>query len=468
MKRSLILVMLLVAGCGPKSYDNPLGVMMDKTESPNKRLAAARQAEAELYDSEKRLAYLRKAVWQRGFPEEMRTHAIDALVRYDEADAKRHFATCIKLMNNWPALRHLIDTAVERHWTDFTPSLVLNYARPAVAYTDAERPERLAIEKLNPGRPVERVVFETFVNEGDHAADTRQRAAAWQLTVRLVGDTEQLVKLLRGAEATGPMVTDLKAGAEQLHVVAHNMEEVLWLQTLRTSSYRGFWSKASAAVAALDEAQRVGLELRHMPVLVHLHARNSELMRESRAELLSRLQARVDAQQHHLKGATYDGGSADHPQRLKDWHRELGWADLATCLVLSEAMQDANVRRAWFKQADADHHDKSTEYGGLIKLDETGAYKAALYKPFLRKHDLIYYATEKMVTDAYTSLAHYHFHAQQIKNSAYASPGRGDRKRIGNTQRFNGLVVTSIDANRLNVDFYRHGDVVIDLGTVNR
>jgi hypothetical protein len=75
---------------------------------------------------------------------------------------------------------------------------------------------------------------------------------------------------------------------------------------------------------------------------------------------------------------------------------------------------------------------------------------------------------KELVTDGYTALAHYHFHAQSYGNAKFAGPGIGDMERIARTQQFNGLVLTFIDKNRLNVDLYFRPDVVIDLGTVVR
>jgi hypothetical protein len=86
----------------------------------------------------------------------------------------------------------------------------------------------------------------------------------------------------------------------------------------------------------------------------------------------------------------------------------------------------------------------------------------------LRDHDRKYVSPKQLIVDAYTGLAHYHFHAQSLTHRDYAGPGRGDLERIGDRHRLNGLVLTFIDPQTLNVDFYRHGRVVIDLGTIRR
>ncbi len=49
----------------------------------------------------------------------------------------------------------------------------------------------------------------------------------------------------------------------------------------------------------------------------------------------------------------------------------------------------------------------------------------------------------------------------------WAGPGPGDRN-YANATRANCLVFTSVREDTLNVDFYRHGGVVVDLGVVRR
>lgn len=466
----LLATIAVLTGCGPKVFDDPIATMKDRTESPKVRLRAAEQAEAQMPDSEARLAFLRTAVWDRGYPVPLRQHAVDSLIRHDEADAKRHLAHAIRLSQSWETIEHILDNAVARGWTDFTPAIVRNYARPAWLYADDKRPERAAIEALNPDRTVEQVVFDTFVADGAMAdANIKQRAAAWQLMIRLMPDTDALVAMLKQVDAKDPLIADLQAGARELNVVPVNMEEILWLQTIRTPAYNAFYNAAARAVGRLSPEQRRGLELRHLPTVIYAAAREPAMLELGFTNAYAKLSRQLAGQEHHLKGATFDGGSPTHPQLLNDWKDHVSWGDLVTCLVIGRAMAERTVVAEWFAQSDADHKDQSTEYGGL--LNATGgdpAFAALMYKPFLRKHDLAYYATKQMIADSYIAVSHYHFHAQKTRNSMYASPGRGDLERIGDKQRLNGLVLTSIDERTLNVDFYRHGDVVIDLGVVRR
>ena len=156
----------------------------------------------------------------------------------------------------------------------------------------------------------------------------------------------------------------------------------------------------------------------------------------------------------------------DWPQEFYKWSEQLCWADLATINVMRRAVRDQAVAAALFAQADRDLRDVSTEYGGLLKVAD-GRFTVKGYEPRFRAHDLKFIPSDKMITDLYASVAHYHFHAQRLKNARYAGPGEGDL-RLAERINANYLVFTFIDRDRLNVDYYQRGRIVIDLGTIAR
>ena len=55
---------------------------------------------------------------------------------------------------------------------------------------------------------------------------------------------------------------------------------------------------------------------------------------------------------------------------------------------------------------------------------------------------------------------------KKYRNGDHAGPGMGDKNYATNT-RANCLVLTFINENTMNVDYYRHTDVVVDLGTIS-
>ncbi|MBI1372760.1 MAG: hypothetical protein GC159_08370 [Phycisphaera sp.] len=475
---ALLALSFVIVGCDsvPKGtrYDDPVAKMMDKSETYEVRWAAAHQAEAERFADPARVSALQKMVWMRGHPAEFSNYAVDQLVKVNEADAKTFFSKSIVLIRDWETLQHVIDTAVARKWTDFVPALVRNYAQTTPVYKDADRPERKAIQALRPDAPVEQVILEVLAAETDEGADektraqqTKERAAAWQLTYRLLGDRQKLVDLLGRIEPRNTLITDLKAAATDLNVVPTNMQEITWMQMLRTGVYGAFWERAKLVVSQLTPEQKRDLQLRHLPIIIYLHARQPDQLHKNKAQLLSELTAFVDSQPHYLHGPTYDGPMQDHPQVLHTWAAQLAWGDLAATHVAIALMRDRHAAASLFEQADADLIDKTTEYGGLIRLDDKGTPYPQIYKPMMRRHDLIFYPTDQMMLDAYAALMHYHFHAQEQENRQYAGPGLGDMKNI-RRQRLNGLVFTFIDHDTLNVDYYQPEEVVIDMGVIRR
>ncbi|QNN24196.1 hypothetical protein HED60_18605 [Planctomycetales bacterium ZRK34] len=465
---TLLAIAATFAGCAttPKHYDDPITVMMDTTQSHRTRWAVTRQAEAELYRDPKRITALQKMVWVQGYPAEYSNYAVDQLIAIDEVEAKKFLASAIIICRDWDTINYIIDTAVERQWVDFVPALVRNYSLKTPVYADADRPERKAIEKLKPGVPVEQVIMQVFA-EGTDASIT-QRAAAWDLMNRLTDDPNKLIAALNAIEAKDPLVVDLQAGARELHIVPKTMQTVAWLQMLRTPLYGSFWQSARRVVAKLDDEQRDHLDLRHLPMLVYIERSEPSLLSASRAELRDRVYRFTQSQAHHLKGPTYDGPMDEHPQSFRESESELCWADLLTLTAVSMWMNDRAMVEHWFAGADADVKDTTTEYGGLVLMDKTHKAYPQLYKPMMRRHDLVYYAPKQLVLDAYTSLAHFHYHAQKYKNRQYAGPGLGDMKRTARTQRFSALVLTFISEDELNVDYYQPEDVVIDMGTIRR
>ena len=111
--------------------------------------------------------------------------------------------------------------------------------------------------------------------------------------------------------------------------------------------------------------------------------------------------------------------------------------------------------------------DKTTEYGGIIRLDAAGRFELVEHLPRIRVADDRYHASQALFEDGYTALFHVHNHAQRYRNARFAGPHIGDMEYADETGA-NGLVFTFIDPRTINVDFYRHGAVIVDLGTITR
>jgi hypothetical protein len=469
--RGVVMAMVLaaLAGCAttPTVYPDPVAVMLNRDERTERRWDAAKQAERELPADPKRIKALRSIVWERGYPADWSNYAVDQLIAQDEAAAKAFLAKSIVLILDWDTLNYIFDIAVKRNWTDFVPALVRNYAKTTAVYKDAQRPERKAIEKLAPGEPIEQVVMRVFAS--DSKASVEQRAAAWQLLTRLTADRAKMRALLAAQKPLpdDTLLADLQAVAADLGVVPVNLETVTWVRLLRTPEFARFYEQCRHAVSQLGEEQKQNLDPRHLPVLVYLDVNDPSQLKRPRAELLAELRRFLASQQHHLKGPNYDGPMEDHPQELSEYEGSLCWADLAVLHVMTAFMSDRPLVAQWFAEGDADIVDTTTEYGGLVRIDPQGHPAAQLYKPLIRQHNYKYVPPKEIVFDAYTALAHFHFHAQEYANRRFAGPGIGDMDLVRRHQ-FNALVLTFIDKDRLNVDYYQAPDSVIDLGTITR
>lgn len=464
--RSLSCVVVVFAlaqlmGCvKPQVYEDPMAIMTHSAD-PDKRMAAARQAEVTHKDDPARIAALHDMLWVRGRGAEERIYAIDQLIAHDEAAFKKTLDRRLVLVVNDPTLRYLMDTAVKRKWTDLTPAIVRSYARTFPTNVPGERPEHTALLALSPGQSIETIVFEVFANADDQV-NINEQTAAWQLLWKLT-DGDHIMKMLAMAPDTNPLVVDLKAASRDLHALPVGKEGVLRLSYLRDPSRAGLWQAISQRVAMLTAEQREGLELRHLPVLMLL---DDATLARSRESLLAEVRREVDAQEHHTRGPNFDGPMREHPQLLGVAAGELCWADVATLRMLMQAVWQRDVREALFKQADEDLVDTSTEHGGVI-FHEGQRFVARIYPPLYTRHDLKYLPTQEMIEATYTGVAHYHFHAQEHRNRDFAGPGVGDVRLAANLE-IHGLVFTFIDRDTLNVDYYQPDSTVVDLGVIRR
>jgi len=450
-----------LAGCATTAnYEAPIPVMT-AGEAPTERLAAARQAERDFPDDPRRIAKLHHMLWDRGYNAKERRYAIDQLIAHDEAAFKEALSRRIVLVQNWDTIRYLCELAVQRGWRDMTPTLVRQYARPVHGMGTEDRPSREAIEKLNPGKTVTQVIFEVFADSDDDVS-IKEQVAAWELLTRISEPGELMDRLAAAPDAT-PLVIDLKASARDLQTLPINKEGVLRLQYLRSPAQAKYWEQYKQLVASLDVSQKKGLRLRHLPILAHLSERERQW---SRAKFAATIDAMLDGVEHHLKNPTYGGGNRDYPQKFHEYRDQMAWADLATVYVLNRAARNRAVVRSLFEQAEKDEQDTSTEYGGVL-LHVDGRYVAKAYPPLIRHHDLKFIPRPEMIEASYTGLAHYHFHAQDFRNRDYAGPASGDLK-LADRLQLHGLVFTFIDRDTLNVDYYDHHGVVIDMGELKR
>lgn len=452
---------LCLSSCAPTPVADPLGVMSDRTRDPAQRLAAAdllgpiRDAP----DPQAAAASMHRILWSDAQPTDLRLLALGRLIGYDADAFWRTAERRIVEVDLWPVLGPLIEKSADRGDPAFTPALVRSYARASRIIPDSERPERDAIAALNPGRTVEQAVWDVLVSD-DESVGTATRVDAWALSNRLSGPT-RAGALLLGESSVQPLVLDLR-DADWLGVLPDNREGVLWLMRLRGGPNRAFWAAARSRAVGLTEEQRLGLELRHLPILVHA---SEQQLAVDRHRLVTRLKVRLSAQPAAIRSTA--GLARELPSETFESHiRSMCWADLLTVEYLLDAVQDRSLVHELFRQADADLADTSTEHGGVLVIED-GRFIALPFLPVIRAHDQKFYSSDALIERMYTGLFHYHFHAQQYVNAEYAGPGVGDLGFVDRL-RASAVVFTFLDRATLGVDYYQPGGVVIDLGVVRR
>lgn len=460
---AFLIASTFLAACATtqQQYEDPV-MVMQKSEDPHARMAAARQAEERFADDPRRITALQNTLWEWGRFHEERQYAIDQLMKLDPEHFPALLARRILVVKNPETIAYICQLAVKEKWGWFTPALVRSWARPLPSNIDEARPEIAAIEALNPGKQLVNVVFEVFANEEDQSS-SHEQIAAWRLLWD-IASYERISELLVTAQPRTPLVADLQAAAADLHSLPIRREGVLRMWHLRDSANEAWWAQARQRVAMLSASQKRGLSLRHMPIL--LTASDQQLSR-SREQLSQSIASYLDGQTNHLRGPNFDGPMSDYPQRFNQAGDKLAWADLLTIDVLLKAAAAPEVRAAFFKQADADLQDNRTEYGGVLGTTADRGYQAVAYPPMYRKHDMTFIPSDKMITALYTQLAHYHFHAQHQRNRDYAGPSMGDM-RMAAALETHCLVLTFIDRDTLNMDYYQPDGVVVDLGEIRR
>lgn len=422
---------------------------------------------------------LKKAAWARSRFYEVRIAAIDELLA-DEAnlaDTRNMLRLMLPTETQWNVIDLLGRTAADRGWRDHTTALVRCWSRPVIEPTDDERPERKALERLHADRPVEEVIFAVFAGEASLSPETRgiadsrerEQQDAWALLRRLDKTGARTVALLSqpGVADEDATLATLRAAARELHVIPDSPEQVAWVTRLHADAYRNLWAECSAAVAALSDEQRMGLQLRHLMGLRWAATQRSNWITSDRGQLLSLLEATLKPRKRHVRPSSATA-SRRAPEALRTWRDQLSWGDALLCLIAAEAAEDPALARVIFTQAEDDRADTSTEHGGVID-GVPGGFAVRLFppRPAQRAGDRRFVAPPEMIEQGVDSIFHYHLHCTSRDNADYAGPSDDDIT-YARSQGRSCLVFTFVGANSINADYYQPSGATIDLGTLKR
>lgn len=477
------------SGCQSQGTDDPMGVLGDASRQARLHLHAMEQIDIEArapgddagepgetgdmagrprVDEASYLKRLHAILWTPGYAVAVRAAALDRLA---DRDAERLHAAIdqgLPQLADWEWLVRLHAIIAERNWQQHTDAIIRSWSRPTQIVADEiERPEYQALATMYGEAAVLDVLFATFATSSGSARQGL-RTRTWELLHRL-GERPRLLQLLRDHEPSADdlLLADLHRAARELDIVPHNREEILWVRQLMRPEYSAFRREAAEVVASLASEPRNTLALRDLAIVVSAARHDPDLLSASQRDLYERIDRHVRDQQRHRRTAE----GVHHGLYRSEWlnaHRDdLTWGDLAAMAIVLRALDVPQVVDHLFDYAERDMTDESTEYGGLIELDDNGRFAVLEFLPRIRRHDAMFIAPPEMFERSYTAIAHMHFHAQQYRNAEYAGPGDGDLAYADST-RANCLVLTFIDEDRMNVDFYRHDGVIVDLGEMHR
>ena len=463
-----LLTVLFTAGCGYTITD-PAASLRDTGRSTGEHrmalqmlVAAPGEPTASDVDAVQGLAY------RSGYSEKLRLEGLAYLLRVNREVLVITLRRRLPRVTDHDWLIRLCQFVAENDITELDEALVSSWGRPwKYGMPDTERPEYLALLAMHGSGKPEEIVWKTF-REAKRPSESGLRYRCWDLLHRL-DRRDQLIALVL-AEPTDtphPMQQGLHAAAVSFGTVPWNREEVLWIEKLGDPSRAAFWSSAESACNGLSPERRASLEIRHLSVVTAAAQSQPDLLTTNSDDLYAGVAKRLAGQRHYREVAPGFEPGHELNHRLSAQRDRLSWGDLLAIQIAQEAISLPEVRSHLFDFGDRDLEDETTEYGGVIALDDTGRFAVREFPPRIRIHDARFEASQEMFDAGYTALFHFHYHAQKYRNGSHAGPGAGDMK-YANATRTNCLVLTFVDHDTLNVDFYRHDGVLVDLGVIVR
>jgi len=462
----LVLSGAMLPGCSA-TVDNPMAVLQKSDSLPSSQQKALAQLEAD--DSAAYIKALRRIVSQPGYTAPVRQVAFTQLKQKDPQALQDTLAIALPRMDMLEWRRELCERFADEKMIEMTPTLINAWAYPMAGWIreDKDRPEYKALAALHGEDRVPDVLYQAML-ESNPITQANLRARCWELLWK-TGSRERLVALVQN-ESVAPddaFLADLRASARDLGILPRNREEILWLRSLREPKRSDFWRDAITATKQMAPEVRTQLELRELPVAVAAMRIDSKLLSATPKQLYPQLESRIKSEGRTIHSPSFQGYSGHFTESLYQLRDELKWGDFAAMLLACDMTEQPRVVKHLFDVADRDLMDRSTEYGGVIEVDAEGRFAVREFRPRVTGSDMRFEAPQEMFDLAYTSLYHFHNHAQAYQNVQYAGPHMGDFGYAEST-RANCLVFTFIDKNTLNVDFYRYGRTVIDLGTLTR
>ena len=461
-----IALSLALASCrgGPESVANPADVLSRPGLSRESYFDAIDAARMRGVDAPT-VAALRRMVAASGYAIDARAQAFTLLLESDRKALVEALSGSLPTMADIAWRERVSGMIADAGVEELVPTLIRAWANPAVGFTTKERPERIALGRLVGEDRVSETLLRTM-REANPATAMNLRLRCWELLMKS-GDAARLRALLADGDAVrgDAMLMDLARVASELGVLPTTREEVLWARELCRPERSEFFAAARDALAKMPAARREAVEIRSLPTAVAAARRRPALLTEDDSALYAEVERRTKDRRRLSPDFTGFGGGFS--ENLVEQRERATWSDLAAMVMLLDLVEDRALLRHIFEQADRDREDRSTEYGGVLALDGEGRPDLLEFPPRMKAGDLRFESPQALFDALYTGLFHFHNHAQKYENADYAGPHMGDFAFADST-RCNGVVFTFVSVDEVDVDFYRHGRFVVDLGVVRR
>ncbi|MCH2145910.1 MAG: hypothetical protein MK082_12305 [Phycisphaerales bacterium] len=455
-----------VACTSTQSREDPMGTLAQPRSSTKSHLEAMARLDGPV-PSPAYLKLLKDIVIGNDYLIPVRKAAYQRLVKADP----RSLVSALDLVLGRlepPEYRDWVIMQIAREdRTELTKAIIRSWAMPVRLWERVDdRPEPRALAMMYGSDQVSTVLIRTML-DASPAIEANLRARCWELVVA-GGDEDKLVALVHDDTLVGRdgLLVDMRAAIDDFGIVPRNREEILWIRELRRPERRAYWDGLAKALEGMPKARRRTLEPRDLAVVAAASRHVPELLVADEDAMFEKLESELRSNgDRHTADLT--GWAIRISEGIRDDRARLTWGDLAAMTLARQAMQASSLREHLFDFAERDLMDKTTEYGGVIRLDDAGRFELVEHMPRVKVADDRYHAPQSLFDDGYTSLFHIHNHAQRYRNARYAGPHVGDIEYADETGA-NGLVFTFIDPRTMNVDFYRHGAVIVDLGTISR
>ncbi|MEM9082540.1 MAG: hypothetical protein AAGB34_03010 [Planctomycetota bacterium] len=333
---------------------------------------------------------LKDLIFRLGEPDPVRVEALLMLVEDRDrlGNTQRVLERTLPLESsyqNWLMIDTVGEVAAIEGWTNLAPAMVTSWSRTVSAIEDKDRSEKKAIEKMFPGRDAIEVVFDVFAGWFDEqVVEEGQREAAWSLLRRLDREGNRIRTMMSelpaGEVDRDELMRLLVEASAEWGTLPRSVEQLRWLRDLQSDEHAVFWRESQGVVQNLDPAQKEGLELRHLAALRWASKYRPDLLTANRARLEESIERRLNGKRKVFRTRGVTG--RERAESLKDWRRELVWADLVHIVVAIELADDQSYTTALFAQAERDRKDTSTELGGVIEfLESENRFVWLLYPP---------------------------------------------------------------------------------------